>query len=62
MYRSSRAALQEGGSNTLFLALGFLSWTREATDDKRFRAPLILVPASLERKNARSGFEYPATR
>lgn len=56
LYRSSRAALQEGGSNTLFLALGFLSWTREATDDKRFRAPLILVPVSLERKNARSGF------
>lgn len=56
LYRSSRAALQEGGSNTLFLALGFLSWTREATDDKRFRAPLILVPVSLERKSARSGF------
>ncbi|MGE8452590.1 MAG: DUF4011 domain-containing protein, partial [Pseudomonadales bacterium] len=56
LYRSSRAALQEGGSNTLFLALGFLSWTRENTDDKRFRAPLILVPVSLERKNARSGF------
>ncbi|WP_051320755.1 DUF4011 domain-containing protein [Cupriavidus sp. amp6] len=56
LYRSSRAALQEGGSNTLFLALGFLSWTRENADDKRFRAPLILVPVSLERKNARSGF------
>jgi very-short-patch-repair endonuclease len=56
LYRSSRAALQEGGSNTLFLALGFLSWTRDNTDSKRFRAPLILVPVSLERKNARSGF------
>lgn len=56
LYRSSRAALQEGGSNTLFLALGFLSWNRENADDKRFRAPLILVPVSLERKNARSGF------
>lgn len=56
LYRSSRAALQEGGSNTLFLALGFLSWNRDDTDNKRFRAPLILVPVSLERKNARSGF------
>lgn len=56
LYRSSRAALQEGGANTLFLALGFLSWRRDATDEKRFRAPLILVPVSLERKNARSGF------
>lgn len=56
LYRSSRAALQEGGSNTLFLALGFLSWTRDATDAKRFKAPLILVPVSLQRKNARSGF------
>jgi very-short-patch-repair endonuclease len=56
LYRSSRASLQEGGSNTLYLALGFLSWTREAKDDKKFRAPLILIPVSLERRSARSGF------
>ncbi|KVD78940.1 DNA helicase [Burkholderia sp. ABCPW 14] len=56
LYRSSRTSLQEGGSNTLYLALGFLSWTREAKNDGKYRAPLILVPVSLERRSARSGF------
>lgn len=56
LYRSSRTSLQEGGSNTLYLALGFLSWTREAKEDKKYRAPLILIPVSLERRSARSGF------
>lgn len=56
LYRNSRATLQEGGSNTLFLALGFLSWTKDAKDDKKYRAPLILLPVSLERRSARSGF------
>ncbi|SAK48708.1 serine/threonine protein kinase [Caballeronia pedi] len=56
LFRSSRTTLQEGGSNTLYLALGFLSWTRDDKDDKKYRAPLILVPVSLERRSARSGF------
>ncbi|PCE23198.1 DNA helicase [Paraburkholderia acidicola] len=56
LFRTSRTTLQEGGSNTLYLALGFLSWTRDDRDDKKYRAPLILVPVSLERRSARSGF------
>ncbi|GAB2897290.1 DUF3320 domain-containing protein [Microvirgula curvata] len=56
LFRSSRTSLQEGGSNTLYLALGFLSWTRDEKEDKRYRAPLILVPVSLERRSVRSGF------
>ena len=59
LYRATRAALQEGGANTLFLALGFLSWTKETRDckdAKRYRAPLILVPVTLHRKSVRSGF------
>ncbi|NUU04085.1 DUF3320 domain-containing protein [Herbaspirillum robiniae] len=56
LFRSSRTTLQEGGSNTLFLALGFLSWTKESKDDKKYRAPLILLPVSLERRSPRSGF------
>ncbi|MDH4561246.1 MULTISPECIES: DUF3320 domain-containing protein [unclassified Pseudomonas] len=56
LYRGARTNLQEGGANTLFLALGFLSWTREDRADQRYRAPLILVPVTLERKSARSGF------
>ncbi|WAG79109.1 DUF3320 domain-containing protein [Metapseudomonas furukawaii] len=56
LYRGARTNLQEGGANTLFLAIGFLSWTREDREGQRYRAPLILVPVTLERKSARSGF------
>ncbi|RJX79051.1 DUF3320 domain-containing protein [Pseudomonas sp. LS-2] len=56
LYRGARTALQEGGSNTLFLALGFLSWTREDRAGQKYKAPLVLIPVTLERKSARSGF------
>ncbi len=57
IYRKARTALQEGGSNTLYLAFGFLLWKRGDRDDRRFRAPLILLPVSLERTSVRSGFK-----
>ena len=53
-FRRAETALQEGGSNTLYLAIGFLRWKREGSDDRRFRAPLILLPVTLERKSVRS--------
>jgi very-short-patch-repair endonuclease len=56
LYRSARSTLQDGGANTLFVALGFLSWTKDCKDDKRYRAPLILIPVTLKRKSVRSGF------
>jgi hypothetical protein len=56
LYRTARASLSEGGSNTLYLAVGFLSWTRSEKDDKRYRAPLILIPVILNRKSVREGF------
>lgn len=56
LYRTARNTLQEGGANTLFLALGFLSWTRDDKAGQRYRAPLILVPVTLSRKSVRSGF------
>ncbi len=55
LYRSARASLDEGGANTLFVALGFLSWTQEGKQQK-YRAPLILIPATLNRRSVRSGF------
>jgi very-short-patch-repair endonuclease len=56
LYRTAKASLSEGGANTLFLAVGFLTWNRENDDDKRFRAPLILIPVILNRKSMREGF------
>lgn len=56
LYRTARATLSEGGSNTLFLAVGFLSWTKNEKDNKRYRAPLILIPVVLNRRSIREGF------
>lgn len=56
LYRNARTTLQEGGANTLFLALGFLNWTRDDKAGQKHKAPLILIPVSLNRKSARSGF------
>jgi very-short-patch-repair endonuclease len=56
LFRSARNALQEGGANTLYLAFGFLSWTRDDRAGQRYRAPLVLAPVSLHRKSVRSGF------
>ncbi len=55
IFRKARTALEEGGANTLYLAIGFLSWKREADADRSFRSPLILLPVTLHRKSVRSG-------
>ena len=60
IYRKSQTALQEGGANTLYLALGFLLWKRNEKDERRFRAPLILLPVTLERRSVRSGVRMTA--
>ena len=54
LFRTARTALEEGGSNTLHLALGFLRWSPDSK--ATYKAPLILVPVSLERRSIRSGF------
>lgn len=54
LYRKSQSSLQESGSNTLFLALGYLTW-KKSRKAKRNRAPLILLPVTLERKTVRGG-------
>ena len=55
LYRKARSDLEEGGANTLYLALGFLKWKKSPTEEKTYRAPLILLPVKLERKSALSG-------
>lgn len=55
LYRKARTDMEEGGANTLFLAIGFLRWKKSGDDLKSYRAPLILLPVKLERKSALSG-------
>lgn len=60
IYRKAQTALQEGGANTLFLAIGFLLWKQDEKGDRRFRAPLILLPVTLKRTSIRSGIRMLA--
>jgi hypothetical protein len=55
LFRSARLAFEEGGANVLYLCLGFLKWSPKEGAGP-YRAPLILVPVSLQRKSVRSGF------
>lgn len=55
LFRKSNLDLAEGGSNTLFLAVGFLNWKKAATDTRVYRAPLLLLPVKLDRRSVRSG-------
>lgn len=54
LLRRAKNDLEEGGSNTLFLALGMLRWKDVPESEKSFRAPLILLPVKLERRSAQA--------
>ena len=55
LFRAARSALDEGGANILYMALGFLSW-RQKGRPTPCKAPLLLIPVRLERRNVRAGF------
>lgn len=54
LYRKAKNDLEEGGANTLYLALGMLKWKQSPQESQIYRAPLILVPVKLERTSAAS--------
>ena len=54
LYRKSKKDLEEGGSNTLFLAIGMLKWKETPDSDRTYQSPLILLPVELKRSSARS--------
>ncbi|MCP1339269.1 DUF4011 domain-containing protein [Idiomarina sp. M1R2S28] len=54
LFRKAKNDLEEGGSNTLFLALGFLKWKENPEDSRSYKAPLLLVPVKLTRRSARA--------
>jgi very-short-patch-repair endonuclease len=57
LFRKANSDMQEGGANTLFLAIGLLRWRPSGTDGQSYRAPLLLVPVKLQRKSAVSKME-----
>jgi hypothetical protein len=57
----ARGTIEEQGVNVLFLALGMLHYTGSADSDEVYRAPLVMIPVSLSRKSARSGYTVAQT-
>ena len=60
-YHAARTSMEEQGVNTLYLALGMLSWREEDNSEKFCRAPLILIPVELGRSDARDRFHLKYT-
>lgn len=61
LYRASKESLEEGGANTLFLALGFLRWFETKSSTQARLAPILLLPLQLERRTVVEGFKLKLT-
>lgn len=57
LYLASRTSLAESGSNTLYLALGFLRWYESDRSEKPRYAPLVLVPVDIVRNVQQRSFK-----
>jgi very-short-patch-repair endonuclease len=60
LFRDARTLEEEQGVNILFLAVGFLRWFEDERSEIVREAPLILIPVTLTRSNARSSFRLAA--
>ncbi|QEZ47473.1 DUF4011 domain-containing protein [Cupriavidus oxalaticus] len=50
LYREARLAIEETGSNMLYLVFGFLEFQEAPHSERTFSAPLIAMPVALERE------------
>ena len=58
--QQARSALDERGVNILFLAVGFLKRPQAKGSQETFLAPLVLIPAALDRASAKQRFKLCA--
>lgn len=56
IYLAARHDMEESGSNTLYLACGFLKWYRRGDESKPLLAPVLLIPVKLTRPSVKAGF------
>lgn len=56
MYSAAQLGIREGGSNTLYVAVGFLRWNDPERGEQTYLAPLLLIPVSMTRTSVRGGF------
>ncbi len=60
-YYDSRLILEEQGINTLYLAIGSLTWYESDSSEDGHYAPLLLIPVKLERSSAGERFKLSYT-
>lgn len=53
IYRASRIAIEETGSNSLYLAIGLLRWYEKKNSPKSRYAPILLLPVEILYKRGR---------
>jgi len=56
LYRASRLAIEESGTNTLYIALGLLKWFETASSERPRYAPILLLPIEIIRKTSAKGY------
>ncbi len=61
LFRTARTTMEETGSNTLYLAVGFLRWFETTSSEREIRSPLILYPAEIVRGSVQDPFRLRLT-
>lgn len=56
LYRDNKTVLEEQGYNDFYLALGFLEWKEIDYEEGIHKAPLVLVPMTIERTSISKPF------
>lgn len=56
LYRSAKMSMEENGTNTLFLALGFLRWFESDLSEKARYSPIVLIPVDIVRNVRNKGY------
>ncbi len=60
-YYFARTSIEEQGVNILYIALGTLNWFEDGNTEDVRKAPILLIPVSLERSSAQERFRLKYT-
>jgi len=60
LYSKAKSILQEKGVNSLFLALGTLTWHISKKPEEELVSPILLVPVQLQKKNRKPEYTLNA--
>lgn len=56
LYRAAKVSIEENGTNTLFLALGFLRWFESDVSERPRYAPIVLIPIDIVKSTRNKGY------